>query len=118
LPAQSRGARGLIQWSQTQLAKKAGVSLSTVADFENGRRLPIPNNLAAIRKALEVAAQGCDYGSSKMPPTHPTSSVITEQLTRALGEAVIRIWSNLPQDVQNHLRNSSVTVGPHSAIRD
>ncbi len=55
LPAQSRGARGLIQWSQTQLAEKAGISLSTVADFEKGRRLPIPNNLAAIRKALENA---------------------------------------------------------------
>ena len=38
-----------------------------------------------------------------MPPIHPTSSAITEQLTRALGDAVIRIWSNLPQDVQNHL---------------
>ena len=55
LPAQSRGARGLIQWSQTQLAEKAGISLSTVADFEKGRRQPIPNNLAAIRKALENA---------------------------------------------------------------
>ena len=54
LPAQSRGARGLIQWSQTQLAEKAGISLSTVADFEKGRRQPIPNNLAA-RKALENA---------------------------------------------------------------
>ena len=44
-----------------------------------------------------------------MPPTHPTSSVITEQLTRALGEAVIRIWSNLPQEVQNHLFQEAVT---------
>ena len=43
-----------------------------------------------------------------MPPTDPTSSVITEQLTRALGEAVIRIWSNLPQEVQNHLFNEAV----------
>ena len=32
--------------------------------------------------------------------TYRTSSVITEQLRRALGEAVIRIWSNLPQEVQ------------------
>ncbi len=44
-----------------------------------------------------------------MPPTHPTSSVITEQITRALGEAVIRIWSNLPQEVQNHLFQEAVT---------
>ena len=31
------------------------------------------------------------------------SAAITEQLTRALGEAVIRIWSDLPQDVQDRL---------------
>ena len=50
-----------------------------------------------------------------MPPTDPTSSVITDQLTRALGEAVIRIWSNLPQEVQNHLFQEAVTLG--EAIR-
>jgi hypothetical protein len=44
-----------------------------------------------------------------MPPTHPTSSVTADQLTRALGEAVIRIWSNLPQDVQNHLFQEAIT---------
>src|SRR5947207_12290481 len=44
-----------------------------------------------------------------MPPTNPTSSVITEQLTRALGEAVVRIWSNLRQEVQNHLFQEAVT---------
>ena len=43
-----------------------------------------------------------------MPPTDPTSSMITDQLTRALGDAVIRIWSNLPQDVQNHLFQEAV----------
>src|SRR5262245_66507793 len=43
-----------------------------------------------------------------MPPTDPTSSVTADQLTRALGEAVVRIWSNLPQDVQN--RGSEVGV--------
>jgi hypothetical protein len=43
-----------------------------------------------------------------MPPADPTSSVITDQLTRALGEAVIRIWSNLPQEVQDHLFKEAV----------
>ena len=42
-------------------------------------------------------------------PTDPTSNVITDQLTRALGEAVVRIWSNLPQEVQNHLFQEAVT---------
>jgi hypothetical protein len=43
-----------------------------------------------------------------MPPINPTSSVITDQLTRALGEAVIRIWSNLLQEVQDHLFKEAV----------
>jgi hypothetical protein len=41
-----------------------------------------------------------------MPSTHPTTK---DQLTRALGEAVVRIWSNLPQEVQNHLFQEAVT---------
>jgi hypothetical protein len=31
------------------------------------------------------------------------ASTATEQLSRALGEAVVRIWSHLPHDVQHHL---------------
>ena len=41
-----------------------------------------------------------------MPLIDPTTR---DQITRALGEAVIRIWSNLPQDVQNHLFQAAVT---------
>src|SRR5438093_5372320 len=44
-----------------------------------------------------------------MPSTDPPPSVTADQLTRALGEAVIRIWSNLPQDVQLHLFQEAVT---------
>jgi hypothetical protein len=46
-----------------------------------------------------------------MQPANLTFSAITEQLTRALGEAVIRIWSNLPREVQNRVfqRSGSLT---------
>ena len=53
-PEQSRAARAWLDWSQDDLAKRANVSLSTVRDFEKGRRTPIANNLDAMRKALEA----------------------------------------------------------------
>jgi hypothetical protein len=34
---------------------RAKVSLSTVRDFETGRRTPIPNNVEALRRAIEDA---------------------------------------------------------------
>ncbi|MCO5139275.1 MULTISPECIES: helix-turn-helix domain-containing protein [unclassified Shinella] len=54
-PAQSRAGRGLIEWSQDQLAQAAHLGLSTIRDFEKGRRVPTHNNLAAIKAALETA---------------------------------------------------------------
>jgi transcriptional regulator with XRE-family HTH domain len=52
---QSRAARGLLDWSQAELAARSNLSESTVRDFEKGRRIPSINNLAAIRRALEAA---------------------------------------------------------------
>jgi transcriptional regulator with XRE-family HTH domain len=54
-PDQSRAARGLLDWSQAELAARSNLSESTVRDFEKSRRVPSINNLAAIRRALEVA---------------------------------------------------------------
>lgn len=52
-PEQSRAARGWLDWTQAELAEKARVSLSTVRDFEKGRRTPIGNNLDAMRRVIE-----------------------------------------------------------------
>ena len=54
-PEQSRAARGWLDWGQQELADAAGVSLSTVRDFEKGRRTPIGATLAAMQAALEKA---------------------------------------------------------------
>lgn len=53
-PAQCRAARGLLGWSQQDLAAKAGVARSTVAEFEQGRLMPRRANMTAMREAMEL----------------------------------------------------------------
>jgi len=54
-PQQSRAARALLDLTQPDLARAAGLGLSTVVDFEKSRRdLPI-DTLARLRAALENA---------------------------------------------------------------
>ena len=54
-PGQCRGARGMLGWSQDELASSSQVSISTIATFERGERTPIKANLTALRQALEQA---------------------------------------------------------------
>jgi transcriptional regulator with XRE-family HTH domain len=64
-PSQSRAGRALLDWSQEQLATLAHLGLSTIRDFEKGRRLPTHNNLAAIQRALEEA--GVEFTNGDRP---------------------------------------------------
>lgn len=57
--AQCRAARGLLEWSQEQLAENARVARPTVADFERNTRFPMRNNLLSIINAFEAA--GLDF---------------------------------------------------------
>jgi transcriptional regulator with XRE-family HTH domain len=66
-PEQSRAARAWLNWSQEDLAVKAEVSLSTVRDFEKGKRVPIRHNLAAIRFALEGGGVRFEFNSDDSP---------------------------------------------------
>jgi DNA-binding transcriptional regulator YiaG len=53
-PGQCRAARAFLEISQPELAKAANVGVSTVRDFEAGRRTPMANNLKAIQAELEA----------------------------------------------------------------
>ena len=53
-PEQSLAPRAWLGWSQTKLASHTNVSLSTVRDFETGPRTLITNNIAAMRRAIEM----------------------------------------------------------------
>src|SRR5689334_12492920 len=50
-----RAARGLLDWTQAQLAAASGLGLSTMENFEAGRSLPTEANRLAIQRALEAA---------------------------------------------------------------
>ena len=56
---QVKAARALLVWSQQELAAKARIATSTVADFERGVRTPTGNNVQAIREAFE--AEGLQF---------------------------------------------------------
>lgn len=53
--AQCRAARGLLGWSQEELAERSQVSVTAIRNFERGATAPIRATLAAIRAALEAA---------------------------------------------------------------
>jgi transcriptional regulator with XRE-family HTH domain len=53
--AQCRAARGLLGWSQTQLALESKVATKTIADFERQTRTPFDRTLTDVRRALEGA---------------------------------------------------------------
>ncbi|HEY1856842.1 helix-turn-helix domain-containing protein [Acidocella sp.] len=48
-------ARAALQLGVREVAKAASVSPTTLADFENGKRIPHPRTVDAIRAALEAA---------------------------------------------------------------
>jgi transcriptional regulator with XRE-family HTH domain len=52
-PAQCRGARGLLGWSQSDLSEASKTATKTIADFERGARAPYPRTLEDVRSALE-----------------------------------------------------------------
>ena len=58
-PNQSKAARALLSWSQTDLADAAGLGLSTIKDYESGRRKPHARNLSKIDEAF--SSEGIEF---------------------------------------------------------
>jgi transcriptional regulator with XRE-family HTH domain len=63
--AQLRAARGLLGWSQSDLAEAAKIGRATIADFESGKRDPYARTLDELRSALEAA--GVEFTNGEQP---------------------------------------------------
>lgn len=66
-PEHSRAARSWLGWGQSDLARHANVSVNTVRNFESGQKKTTPNNLAAIRRAIESAGIRLLFDKSGQP---------------------------------------------------
>lgn len=103
-PGQIKAARALLGWSQRELARRAGVALSTLADFERGFRGPIPNNLQALVKALaaegiKIAKDGSVRGRSPGTALAPSKG---RTPFRFMDETALRRWA-ATRDCQGRL---------------
>jgi transcriptional regulator with XRE-family HTH domain len=64
-PAQCRAARALLDWTQPDLARAAGLGISTVIDYERERRQVSEASASAIKFALEQ--QGIKFTNGNRP---------------------------------------------------
>ena len=88
-PEQCRAARGLLDWTQEELAERAGVSRGTIRGFENGRHELHRGSTVVVRAALEAAGvilidPDAEYGpgvrlrhgrNNKLGSHHPTATL-------------------------------------------
>lgn len=51
--AQIRAARGILNWNQTDLAERTGISATSIGSIENGQTTPRASTIATIRQAFE-----------------------------------------------------------------
>ncbi len=120
--AQARAARALLAWTQQDLAVRASVAASTVADFERGHRNPVSGNVAAIRKALEDAGISFPIGGAVVgtAPKPPAPGVAGTNPIRLIDATDLSNWANrrscqdtLPELISRLIRAS---MGPAASL--
>jgi transcriptional regulator with XRE-family HTH domain len=117
-----RGARGLLAWSQRELADRARIGLSTVTDFERGSRSPIPSSIQAMEAALVLGGARFIDGQVVLatPAGAPTAVSDGRPLPMVSAEDIIQ-WANrlsgqseLAELIHMLVR---LAIGPHAEAR-
>jgi len=94
-PELCRAGRALLAWTQRDLASRAHAAVSTVADFERGKRTPIANSLDALREALEAGGIRFDGSSATLTSGTATFPALAGgQPTRWVDAADLTGWAD------------------------
>lgn len=66
---QCRGARGILNWNQPELAQKSGVHVQTICKFEQEKHVPRQNILDKIRRTFQLSGIEFDHRGIRMRDT-------------------------------------------------
>jgi transcriptional regulator with XRE-family HTH domain len=117
-----RGARGLLAWSQRELADRARIGLSTVTDFERGSRAPMPSSIEAMEAAMVLGGARFTDGQVVLATPAGAPAAVPDGRPQPMvsAEDIIQ-WANrlggqsgLPELVHMLVR---LAVGPHAEAR-
>ena len=73
-PTQCKAARALLAWNQQELAHRAQLGTSTIADFERGKRTPTDANAEAMVNAFAAAGISFVDGGVQIAATANTTA--------------------------------------------
>ena len=107
IPPQVRAARALLDWSQKELAERAGVAVTTVRDIEEGKRA----DTGAAGEVLETLRQeGVEFvaGNESGGPGVRLASRRGPNLVRR--PTVMTLWDGMPLDVEYRGRRFNAFV--------
>jgi len=93
-PIQCKAARALLAWNQQELAQRAQLGTSTVADFERGKRTPTDANLEALVTAFTTAGISfADGGVQTAPATGTVATVANAVRPRLIEATDLNDWA-------------------------
>jgi DNA-binding XRE family transcriptional regulator len=119
--AQVKAARELLGWTRWHLAKQAGVSLTTIRDFELGLRIVGESLIAAVQRALEDAA-GVEFTNGGEPGVKMRRVIDTIGVVKSFRAAVDKAYAKADKatrakvdEIRSRFRDTSADPADRAA---
>ncbi len=98
IPAQIRAARGLLNWTQDELATAAKIALTSIRDIENEKRASEVSTLANLQRSFENA--GVEFVPGTPDNGGPGVRLSAKRPNIVRRPTVIGMFDGMPVDVE------------------